>query len=100
MTLTITESEGKMIASIQGRLDTAASQQFATEMQPLIDNADKDIVLDCSKMEFISSSGLRHFLALRKASIAASGNITIRQVTEAVKQVFAITGFYSLFTFE
>lgn len=100
MTLTITQTEDQILASLNGRLDTAASQQFAADMMPLIDNAGKDIVLDCAGLEFISSSGLRQLLALRKASIAAGGNIIIRQVTEAVKQVFAITGFYSLFTFE
>lgn len=100
MTLNINESEGKLFAAIVGRLDTAASQQFAADMLPLIDNAQKDIVLDCSELEFISSSGLRHLLTLRKASLAAGGNITIRQVNESVKQIFAITGFYSLFTFE
>lgn len=100
MTLNINESEDKLFAAIVGRLDTAASQQFAADMLPLIDNAQKDIVLDCSELEFISSSGLRHLLTLRKASLAAGGNITIRQVNESVKQIFAITGFYSLFTFE
>lgn len=100
MTLTIHESEDKVIAAIKGRLDTAASQQFATDMLPLIDNAQKDIVLDCSHLEFISSSGLRHLLALRMASISAGGTITIRHINESVKQVFTITGFYSLFTFE
>lgn len=100
MKLKISESGGKVIAALNGRLDTAASQQFAADMLPLIDNASKTIVLDCSELEFISSSGLRQLLALRKESIAAGGDIVVTNVSEAVKQVFAITGFYSLFTFE
>lgn len=99
MKLNISESDGKVIAALCGRLDTAASQQFAADMLPLIDNASKTIVLDCSELEFISSSGLRQLLALRKESIAAGGEIIVTHVSEAVKQVFAITGFYSLFTF-
>lgn len=99
MKLNITESEGKIIAALSGRLDTAASQQFAADMLPLINNAHKNIVLDCTELEFISSSGLRQLLALRKESIAAGGEIIVTGVNESVKQVFAITGFYSLFTF-
>ena len=68
-------------------------------MQPLMDGADKHIVLDCSKLEFISSSGLRLFLMLRKATIAKGGDVTITGVSPEIKQVFTITGFYSLFHF-
>ena len=100
MTLTITPTEKQMIAQLSGRLDTAAAQQFSIDMQPLLDNADKDIVMDCNELTFISSSGLRLFLALRKETIAKGGNVTIKGVSAEIKQVFTITGFYSLFNFE
>ena len=99
MTLTITTSEGTVTGILKGRLDTAASQQFATDMEVLLDNADKHIVLDCKELEFISSSGLRHFLSLRKATISKGGDVTIVGVSDEIKQVFTITGFYSLFKF-
>lgn len=97
MTLTITQAAEAINATLEGRLDTAASAQFATDMQPLLDNASKHIIMDCKNLEFISSSGLRLFLTIRKASIAAGGKVTICNVSENVKQVFVITGFYSLF---
>lgn len=94
-------NEGEKIKGVlEGRLDTAASQQFATDMEPLLENADKPIVLDCEKLDFISSSGLRLFLMLRKQTIAKGGSVTIINVKEDIKQVFTITGFYSLFNFE
>ena len=99
MVLTITQNEGQVTGKLSGRLDTAASQQFAVDMEPLMDNADKHVVLDCSELEFISSSGLRLFLALRKATISKGGDITITGVSPEIKQVFTITGFYSLFKF-
>lgn len=82
-----------------GRLDTAVSIQFGKDVEPLIENADKHILLDCEKLEFISSSGLRIFLSLRKATIAKGGDITIKGVSPDIKRVFAITGFYNLFNF-
>lgn len=99
MTLTIKEAAEAINAKIEGRLDTASSTQFSKDMQPLLDNAGKHIILDCAGLEFISSSGLRLLLSLRKASIAANGKVTITNVQEAVKQVFVLTGFYSLFDF-
>ncbi len=99
MTLTITSEGDTLKGVLDGRLDTASSQQFSVDMQPLMDEADKHIVLDCSNLEFISSSGLRLFLMLRKATIAKGGDVTITGVSPEIKQVFTITGFYSLFHF-
>lgn len=100
MTIDINILDHSVLASLQGRLDTAASTQFATDMQPLLDHADKPIVLDCSALEFISSSGLRLFLSLRKASLAHGGKVTFRNLSPEIKQVFTITGFTTLFEFE
>ncbi|MDY2642689.1 MAG: STAS domain-containing protein [Mediterranea sp.] len=99
MKLEIIDHGAEVKGILIGRLDTAASAQFATDMQPLIDRADKHILLDCSQLEFISSSGLRLFLTLRKATIAAHGDITIMGMNNEVKQVFTLTGFLSLFKF-
>ena len=99
MKLEIIDHGAEVKGILIGRLDTAASAQFATDMQPLIDRADKHILLDCSQLEFISSSGLRLFLTLRKATIPAHGDITIMGMNNEVKQVFTLTGFLSLFKF-
>ena len=100
MTLDIIENNDVVTGILQGRLDTAASADFARDMQPLMDNADKHIVLDCQGLEFIASSGLRLLLSLRKQTIANGGDVTIKNVSAEVKQVFTITGFFSLFNFE
>lgn len=100
MDLQITQTNDSIQGKLIGRLDTAASAQFARDMQPLMDNADKHVILDCEGLEFISSSGLRLFLSLRKETIAKGGDVTIRNVSPEVKQVFTITGFFSLFNFD
>ena len=100
MKLQIESNEKTLTGILSGRLDTAASTQFAKDMEPLVQNADKKIILDCSGLEFISSSGLRLFLTIRKASIAHGGEVILRHVSSDIKQVFTITGFVSLFKFE
>lgn len=100
VTLTV-NTEGKEVkAVLSGRLDTVAAKNFTTEMKPLMDNADKNIIIDCSNLEFISSSGLRLLLALRKETIDKGGNVVISGLTEAIKKVFVITGFHKFFTFD
>lgn len=100
MTFNVKEGDGTLTGVLDGRLDTAAAQEFAKDIQVMMDNADKHLVLDLENLSFISSSGLRLLLALRKETMAKGGDITIKNVLPEVKQVFTITGFYSLFQFQ
>lgn len=100
MNIEIVESEETMTGILHGRLDTESSNQFARDIEPLMDKASKHIILDCNDLEYIASSGLRLLLSLRKQSIAMGGDVTIKGISPKVKMVFTITGFYSLFSFE
>ena len=92
------EHEGNIIvARFAGRLDTAAAVEIMPDIQTLADQADKHIVLDCSELAYISSSGLRLFLTLRKESAAKGGKLQVRNINADIRQVFMMTGFISLF---
>ena len=97
MEVHITESEGMMTARLVGRLDTPAATEVSQQVQPLLDHADKTILLDCSEMTYISSSGLRIFLTLRKATAAQGGKIVIEGLSSEIRQIFMMTGFLQLF---
>ena len=86
-----------MTARLAGRLDTPAAAEVAREIQPLLDHAGDTLILDCSDMTYISSSGLRIFLTLRKAAAAAGGRVIIEGLTSEIRQVFMMTGFLQLF---
>ena len=62
----VTKEEGQIIVAFTGRLDTPAAQEVNPVINPLLEEADKTIILDCKEMSYISSSGLRIFLTLRK----------------------------------
>ena len=93
----ITESEGAMTARLAGRLDTPAAVEVSREIQPLLDHADRELVLDCSDLTYISSSGLRIFLSIRKAAAAQGGKVVIEGLSSEIRQVFMMTGFLQLF---
>jgi len=97
MIFDIKEENGGMIATIQGRLDTPAAVKAQQEIVPLLENADKEILLDCTKLEYISSSGLRLFLTIRKEAAAKGGKVIIENVSDDIKKVFMMTGFFNLF---
>ena len=97
MTITITTHGEQTVCTLQGRLDTLAAQEAAKDMQPLLEHADKEILLDCTELEYISSSGLRIFLSVRKEAAKKGGKVIIKGLGEGIRQVFLMTGFYNLF---
>lgn len=97
MEVKIIENENVMTAQLIGRLDTSVSQEVSTALQPLLDKADKTLVLDCKNLEYISSSGLRIFLTVRKAAAAKGGKVIVRDINNEIRQVFMMTGFLNLF---
>ena len=97
MKTTITTTENQVIAKFTGRLDTAAAVTVAEEVKPLFEVIGKEIILDCSELEYISSSGLRIFLSIRKEAAAHSSKVIVRSINVDIRQVFVMTGFISLF---
>ena len=91
MDINIIEEGNTITAAFDGRLDTVAAQQIAETIEPLLDNADQNIILDCEKMPFISSSGLRIFLKIRKEVAAKGGKMYLKNVCPDVQQVFKMT---------
>lgn len=91
MNINITEVGNIITAVFDGRLDTIAAQQIEETVTPLLEHADRTIILDCEKMPFISSSGLRIFLKIRKEVAAKGGQMFLRNVNDDVMQVFKMT---------
>lgn len=100
MEVRITHEAAAVTAFLIGRLDTPASQEIAPQMNALADEAGATIVLDCTELTYISSSGLRIFLTLRKAASAKGGKVIVRHITNEIRSVFMMTGFLSLFDIE
>ena len=97
MKVDITRENGEVTVLMVGRLDTPGAQEIAPQMIELTQEADKVIVLDCTDMSYISSSGLRLFLTLRKAAADKGGKVIIRNICNDIRNVFMMTGFLNLF---
>ena len=97
MTIDIKEHPGGLTASLIGRLDTPSAVKAQQDIVPLLENADKEIILDCKQLQYISSSGLRLFLAIRKEVAAKGGKVIVENISEDIKKVFMMTGFIQWF---
>ena len=99
MTFDFNVDDGMVTAVITGRLDSIGALNFEKQMQPLLDNAAGDIILDCSELEYICSSGLRHFITLRKRVQQEGGTMAIRGMSDNIRRIFDITGLTQFFDF-
>lgn len=99
MKTTIQEQDGKMVAILAGSLDTAAAPETEKAMSPLNDVEGKDIIIDCTELEYISSAGLRIFLGILQNAQGKGGQVYIKGINDNVRTIFAITGFSNIFKF-
>ena len=98
MTIEKTMSGSAAALKIVGRLDTTT----APELEATIDSCTaeiKELVLDCSALEYVSSAGLRVILKAQKL-MNAQGSMKLTGVNETIMEVFDITGFADILTIE
>ena len=100
MEVTINRQNDKTIVVFAGRLDTPSSQEVSNALEPVVADAKGTIVLDCKDLEYISSSGLRIFLTVRKAAAAQGGNVIVKGMSDSIRSIFIMTGFLNLFQIE
>ena len=100
MTITVQEIEGKLVAVLVGELDPAAASAAELALQPLLESGGKDIIIDCTQLEYIASSGLRLFLSVLKRAREVGSHVVLRNVNDVVHDVMELTGFSTIFEFE
>lgn len=100
MDITISNDGNIITTTLKGRLDTLQATECEAKLAPLHENADKELVLECGDLEYISSSGLRLFLSLLKDVRAKGGSLVLKNVNNEIRNIFAITGFQKLFNIQ
>ena len=83
---------------LEGRLDTMTAPELEAELNQSLSSAES-LMLDFSKLEYISSAGLRVLLSAHKA-MSGKGGMKLRNVNEIVQEVFEVTGFADILDIE
>ncbi|MER1992719.1 MAG: STAS domain-containing protein [Eubacteriales bacterium] len=98
MTITKELNGTELKIALEGRLDTMTAPELEAEMNQNLGNAES-LTLDFSKLDYISSAGLRVLLSAHKA-MSAKGGMKVTNVNEIVREVFEVTGFADILTIE
>jgi anti-sigma B factor antagonist len=86
------------VIRIDGRIDTLNSTALEVEMEQLRSSGETKIIIDCSDLKYISSSGLRVFLNAQKKAISIKGKLSLCNMQLPIREIFDISGFSSIFT--
>ncbi len=98
MKVYIQEEEGYVVIRAEGRLDTNTALDFERECAPCIAGENKKMILDFSKLEYISSAGLRCILNMAKKLRSEGGSLALCGLRGLVEEVIMISGFDSFLT--
>jgi anti-anti-sigma factor len=94
------EEHGRiLIVSPEGRIDTLSSKVIQDELLSCIEQGSMQIIIDLSKIDYISSMGLRVFIVAQKLLKPKKGELVISNIKPLLRQVFDISGFTALFSF-
>ena len=96
----IEEIDGKYVAKLEGEMDTAAAVEAEEVLKPIYNSNGKDVIIDCTNLEYIASSGLRILLSILKGAKANGSKVIMRDVNDDIMNVFKLTGFNTIFEFE
>ena len=84
---------GALVLLPTGRLDSGNALSFESIVMTHVSNGEKSLIIDFSRLEFISSSGIRVLLIAAKALKAAEGILVLCSMKRHIEEVFRISGF-------
>ncbi len=96
MKINFNNNNGILNVALDGRLDTTTAPELESFLRKNYDGTGS-IVIDCEKLSYISSAGLRVLLAAQKKT---KGAMKLTNVCELVMEVFEMTGFADILVIE
>ncbi len=87
-----------LLLLVDGRLDTTQSDAFEKEIMEILAGGHQKIIMDCSGLNYISSSGLRIFLTMQKRMMGSGGQFKLCNLQAPIQEVFDMSGFSMIFS--
>jgi len=97
MTIIQKEKDSIMELSISGRLDAVSAVEADKDFNSVIDAGHKNLLINLTTLDYISSAGLRVLLVVAKRVQQNGGKVVLCALSSNVKEVFEISGFSSIF---
>ncbi len=95
----VVEERGKqVILRLEGRVDATTSPILEKRIQSLIQESHKEQILDFSKVDYLSSAGLRVLISATKKLKVLQGRLVLFSVQEEVLEIIKMAGFERILT--
>ncbi len=85
------------LAEVDGSIDSTTIQQFQQVMDKLVERGVKNLILDCTNVKYINSTGLGTMLKYSDTFEGIGGHIAFCRVPSKVMLVMEMLGFNALF---
>ena len=89
----IVKEGGKTIIKTDKRIDTMNAGQFEKDIEPALQEQGVDLVMDCTELNYMASSGLRIIQKTMRAVMMKKGKFKMTNVSPEIYKVLAMTGF-------
>lgn len=89
----IIKEDGKTIIKTAARIDTMNAEQFEQDIQPALADGGVEIIMDCSDLTYMASSGLRVIQKTMRTVMQHKGEFKMVNVNPEIYKVLAMTGF-------
>lgn len=96
MSITNLKRGSTTVLFLEGSIDGKTAPIFRDNLRPILENAD-DVVLDLSKVDYLSSAGLRLMLLIYREFAAKNKKLVLAGMSQEIKEVMSYTGFLNLF---
>ena len=97
MNLKRTTENGVLTVTVSGRIDTSTAPDFEQGVKPYLEGV-TELILDFAEVNYVSSAGLRALLSMHKIMMK-QGSMKLINVNEEVCDVFEVTGFDEILTY-
>ena len=85
-----------VVVSLTGNLDTNTAPVSELEINKWLEKGADKMIINLEKTKYVSSAGLRIFLATAKKITANQGALKLCSVNEVVKEILDISGFSTI----
>jgi stage II sporulation protein AA (anti-sigma F factor antagonist) len=96
MVITEDRTADVLILGLSGKLDATTAKTFEDKILAEIEAGDRRLMIDLSRLDYVSSAGLRVFLVAAKRMRSKDGKIALCSLQDHVQQVFDLSGFSSI----
>jgi anti-sigma B factor antagonist len=97
MEIKINSIENRHIVIIEGEIDSSSASDVTETIIPLATEK-SNIILDMTKVEYMSSAGLRTLLSIHRQAVAKEAKLILVGLSEDIKDTMSVTGFLNFFT--